>query len=205
MTDHDESALARWSRRKREASAAAKAGMDRQDAKPDVAKEAPPNTESSSESRAEEAEPQVSVEDLPDVETLTYESDFTVFLQRGVPDALRSMALAKLWRSDPILANLDGLNDYDDDYRIVAQTDGPLMKLIEPESRAELSLEREKRLSHRERDRHDEPRRVEQRRNTNDSVASSGTREDSNLPEEASCDDLDRDEACPSRQSGNAS
>jgi hypothetical protein len=38
-------------------------------------------------------------------------------MAKGVPKALRNQALKKLWRSNPILANLDGLNDYDLDYR----------------------------------------------------------------------------------------
>jgi hypothetical protein len=34
-----------------------------------------------------------------------------------VPEFLRKRALRVLWRSNPVLANLDGLNDYDDDFR----------------------------------------------------------------------------------------
>ncbi len=52
-----------------------------------------------------------------DLESLTYESDFTVFMKRGVPEALKNAALRKLWRSNPDLAVLDGLNDYDTDFR----------------------------------------------------------------------------------------
>jgi len=52
-----------------------------------------------------------------DLESLTYESDFTVFMKRGVPEALKNAALRKLWRSNPTLAVLDGLNDYDTDFR----------------------------------------------------------------------------------------
>lgn len=51
-----------------------------------------------------------------DFESLTYESDFTRFMQANVPEAIRRKALKKLWLSDPILANLDGLNDYDEDF-----------------------------------------------------------------------------------------
>jgi len=51
-----------------------------------------------------------------DVEKLEYESDFTVFMDAKVPKALKRMALRKLWRSNPILANIDGLNDYDEDF-----------------------------------------------------------------------------------------
>lgn len=53
--------------------------------------------------------------ELPSIDSLTRESDFTVFLGAGVPEDLRVQALRKLWRSDPVLANLDGLNDYDQD------------------------------------------------------------------------------------------
>lgn len=51
-----------------------------------------------------------------DIETLGYDSDFSLFLKRGVPAALRRKAMRKLWASSPVLANLDGLNDYDIDY-----------------------------------------------------------------------------------------
>ena len=53
---------------------------------------------------------------LPDIDTLEESSDFTVFLQSGVPEALRRRALRKLWRLNPVFANLDGLNDYDEDF-----------------------------------------------------------------------------------------
>ena len=53
---------------------------------------------------------------LPDLDGLTEESDFTAFLQDGVPEALRRRALRRLWRLNPVFANLDGLNDYDEDY-----------------------------------------------------------------------------------------
>ncbi|MEE9587788.1 MAG: DUF3306 domain-containing protein, partial [Hyphomicrobiaceae bacterium] len=44
------------------------------------------------------------------------ESDFTRFMKAGVPEAIRRRALRQLWLSDPVLANLDGLNDYDEDF-----------------------------------------------------------------------------------------
>ncbi len=59
------------------------------------------------------------VESLPPVEELGKESDFTAFLAEGVPEELTRAALRKLWLSDPELANLDGLNDYDEDFSIV--------------------------------------------------------------------------------------
>ncbi|SRR5579875_412515 len=54
--------------------------------------------------------------ELPPVESLTAGSDYTVFMQPGVPEAVRNAALQKLWRSDPVLANLDGLVEYGEDY-----------------------------------------------------------------------------------------
>lgn len=54
--------------------------------------------------------------DLPDIESLTGNSDFTAFMKEGVPDDLKNLALRKLWRSDPVYANLDGLNDYDPEH-----------------------------------------------------------------------------------------
>jgi hypothetical protein len=54
--------------------------------------------------------------DLPPIESLTRDSDFTVFMREGVPDDLRNLALRKLWRSDPVFANLDGMLEYGEDY-----------------------------------------------------------------------------------------
>jgi len=52
---------------------------------------------------------------LPDPDTLVQGDDFKVFLSKAVPAHIRKRALRKLWRSNPILACVDGLNDYDDD------------------------------------------------------------------------------------------
>jgi len=54
--------------------------------------------------------------DLPDPESLGPGDDFRGFMSRTVPEHIRRRALRKLWRSNPVLACVDGLNDYDDDY-----------------------------------------------------------------------------------------
>lgn len=54
--------------------------------------------------------------DLPDPDTLVKGDDFSRFLSQAVPERLRRRALRTLWRSNPVLANIDGLNDYDDDF-----------------------------------------------------------------------------------------
>lgn len=68
------------------------------------------------ETAEEEPVAQIAPEDLPDVETMDADSDYTMFLGENVPQDLAKLALRKLWRSDPLLANLDGLNDYDEDF-----------------------------------------------------------------------------------------
>jgi len=63
---------------------------------------------------ADEAMPE-----LPPIDELDAQSDYKVFLSEKVPEAIRRAALRKLWASDPVFANLDKLNDYDDDYNII--------------------------------------------------------------------------------------
>jgi hypothetical protein len=56
---------------------------------------------------------------LTPIEELTAESDYTQFLADHVPEALQRAALRKLWTSDPVLACLDGLNDYEEDFNVI--------------------------------------------------------------------------------------
>ena len=42
--------------------------------------------------------------------------DFSAFMKNTVPAALRNRALRTLWRSDPVLANVDMLVDYGEDF-----------------------------------------------------------------------------------------
>lgn len=53
---------------------------------------------------------------LPDPETLGHGDDFKAFLQSAVPTHIRRRALRRLWRSNPVLANLDGLVDHGEDF-----------------------------------------------------------------------------------------
>ncbi|ARE41853.1 hypothetical protein RGUI_3712 [Rhodovulum sp. P5] len=53
---------------------------------------------------------------LTDPDLLQPGDDFSAFLREAVPEHLRRRALRRLWRSNPVLANLDGLNDYDTDF-----------------------------------------------------------------------------------------
>lgn len=95
--------LARWSRRK----AAARQGRPEPD--PTV----PAEAASGAPAPAVEPEPATPQElELPDVETLDAGSDFRPFLKPEVPADLRREALRKLWRVNPIINSLDGLDDY---------------------------------------------------------------------------------------------
>lgn len=67
--------------------------------------------------------------DLPPVEELTADSDFTPFLRAKVPEDLHRQALRKLWTSDPIYANDDGLKDYADDYASLFTGEVPVKTL----------------------------------------------------------------------------
>ncbi|KIN70164.1 DUF3306 domain containing protein [Sulfitobacter noctilucicola] len=53
---------------------------------------------------------------LPDPDSLKLGDDFTAFMSKAVPDALRRRALRTLWRSNPVLANVDMLVDYGEDF-----------------------------------------------------------------------------------------
>ncbi|ESR22880.1 DUF3306 domain-containing protein [Lutibaculum baratangense] len=114
----DRNFLSRWSerklQRKREEEQAAEAEPRHAEELP--AEEAPAGevTEPPEGDSPPERHP---AEDI-DIESLTKESDFTIFMQAGVPKEVKRRALRKLWTSDPVLANLDGLNDYEDMTRV---------------------------------------------------------------------------------------
>jgi Protein of unknown function (DUF3306) len=61
-------------------------------------------------------EPEDPLKDLPALDSLTKDSDFRPFMREGVPEELRNQALRKLWASDPVYANLDGLLEYGEDF-----------------------------------------------------------------------------------------
>lgn len=63
---------------------------------------------------------------LPDPDAMVQGDDFKAFLSKTVPAHLRKRALRKLWRSNSVLACVDGLNDYDDDYLTGSYGQGPI-------------------------------------------------------------------------------
>jgi len=53
---------------------------------------------------------------LPDPDTLKLGDDVKGFMSKAVPDRLRRRALRQLWTLNPVLANVDGLVDYGQDF-----------------------------------------------------------------------------------------
>ncbi|HEY9055677.1 MAG TPA: DUF3306 domain-containing protein [Aurantimonas sp.] len=100
--------LSRWSRRKRDLEDADPAVVNAPDECGPVVEADAPDPEAEENRMAAEA---------VDIDSLVRGDDFSIFLKRGVPELLRKQALRKLWRTDPVFANLDGLNDYDEDFR----------------------------------------------------------------------------------------
>lgn len=54
--------------------------------------------------------------DLPNPDDLAENDDFSKFLSAAVPERLRRRALRRLWTLNPVLANIDGLVDYGEDF-----------------------------------------------------------------------------------------
>ena len=58
----------------------------------------------------------LSILELPDPETLTLGDTVEKFMSGRVPERIRARALRAFWKTNPVLANLDGLDEYWDDY-----------------------------------------------------------------------------------------
>lgn len=107
----DEVFLDRWSRRKL---------AERNDA---AVAETPPAAATITGAPAQEATPAVDADarqeltdaDMPPLDSLDGDSDFSVFMSPKVSEQLRKQALRKLFHL-PAFNVTDGLNDYDEDY-----------------------------------------------------------------------------------------
>ena len=101
----DEGFLSRWSKRKL---------RDPEDLPP----EPEPEVVSAPESTVEEKSDEEILEELglPDPDELKEGDDFSGFMKGAVPTRLRNRALRKLWLTNPVLANLDEMVDYGEDF-----------------------------------------------------------------------------------------
>lgn len=123
MSNDDNTFLNRWSRLKRRVS------LERQaTAKPPVAPQAAPTEALSrqdepqaapvsvSPEKPREDEGPVDVSKLPSIESLGPDSDYSMFMRKGVPEDLRMKALRRMWMTDPVLAGPEVLDMYAWDY-----------------------------------------------------------------------------------------
>lgn len=94
--DAGDNFLSRWSKRKAE--------VRKQERAPEPDAAAP------------EAEEEFDIASLPSIDSLTAESDFSLFLKKGVPAALRTAALRKLWLVEPSVVNYKALVEYNWDF-----------------------------------------------------------------------------------------
>ena len=108
MKDETDGFLTRWSRRKADAKADDASRQERVEAEAGAGE---------AEARSVEAvEPEFDVSTLPSIESLTKDSDFTVFLQKGVPTPLKKAALHKMWMTDPAIRDYIGLSEMSWDF-----------------------------------------------------------------------------------------
>ena len=104
-----ESLIARWSRRKRQADRS----PEERDPPSDPA--SGDDLEASAEVPREHGAPPPGDADMPPLQSLGPESDYSGFMSPGVSEELRRLALRKLFHS-PLYNITDGLDDYDDDF-----------------------------------------------------------------------------------------
>jgi hypothetical protein len=64
-------------------------------------------------------EQEEAVKDLPPIDSLEKDSDFTPFFGPNIPDFLKRQAFKALWMSSPFFGFRDGLDDYDENFRII--------------------------------------------------------------------------------------
>ena len=108
MTIKKEGFVSRWSRRKQEV-----VNETAVEDLPEIVDE-PVDEETLAEQRLEKLNA-LTDEDMPDIETLNEDSDFSGFMSTGVSETLRKMALQKLFQGKSYNIR-DGLDEYDGDY-----------------------------------------------------------------------------------------
>lgn len=114
-----EGRLARWSRLKRDARVADKEAAHT----PDLAAASEANAvqvaaRSPEEGQASDKAADGAAKELPPIDALDKDSDFTPFMDKGVPEELRRLALRKLWAANSTFDVVDPFNVYMDDFTV---------------------------------------------------------------------------------------
>jgi hypothetical protein len=134
----EEGFLSRWSRRKRAAEAGEPvAETDAAAAMPaPVPGAAPPPADGVlapapvAAAAVVPEEPPFDIATLPSIDSLTVASDFTAFLRKEVPEALKRAALRRAWSLDPAIRDFVGPADYAWDYNAPDGVPGFSLELI---------------------------------------------------------------------------
>ena len=112
--DDPDGFVSRWSRLKQDAKAEPDAGLG--DAPDPLVVQAAADA-----AAVEKTDADLLAElELPDPDAMNMGDDFSVFMSSAVPTRLRNRALRRLWRSNPMLANLDNLLEYGEDFTAAA-------------------------------------------------------------------------------------
>ena len=114
-TEDDKGFFSRWSDRKRAIAAGEDVVQDDPQLAPSVDMVEPENAEEEAARLAELTANREAAEAI-DIDALDYDSDYSAFFKDGVPPLLKQKAMRLLWRSNPLLANVDGLCDYDENF-----------------------------------------------------------------------------------------
>jgi hypothetical protein len=117
MSDKDEGFAQRWSRLKQQAREDEKklAEAPTPDLPATIGADEPPPTAADKPEQEKPFDPA----SLPPVESLTKDSDYSLFMRPDVPPDLRQQALRRLWAADPVLSAPDPLDMHNLDYNAV--------------------------------------------------------------------------------------
>jgi hypothetical protein len=115
---NDKGFWARWSRRKRDAGDVAEGPEEAAPMAEAVAADAAPPAAERPACPIPNL-PAIDPASLPSIDELTPQSDFSLFLRPGVPAALRSAALRRMWSLDPAIRDFIEVADYQWDFNTV--------------------------------------------------------------------------------------
>lgn len=115
-SDSDETFIQRWARLKEESRATPGAKDDVQ--APPAPDDGPAADRKRDDKPSVEEKP-FDVSQLPPIDSLTKDSDFSLFMRPEVPDDMRNKALRRLWALDAALAQPDWLEMYMVDFNAV--------------------------------------------------------------------------------------
>jgi len=139
--DKQESRLSRWSRRKQQSDEATREeDLALQLAEQNLAQADIPE-EVAERDYQEDEEPVLTDADMPAIESLTEDSNFSQFMSSGVSDELRNLALRKMFKA-PFFNIRDGLDEYDGDYTSFEK----LGDIITADMRHQMEVEARKKL-----------------------------------------------------------